>query len=254
MGKKHRTYGIRETIFIITILLVSIFLVNNSQFLKALAQNNSSSDNKDNALPAQDNQSNLTAIFESLMNPKVLLSSDIDLIRNNTAKIGSSNNEAATANITIFVRNSGTLLLSHQIIPPKDFIPVYDSLPYKIMNGHVAAKLPCDSNSESPLQILVGQLSELKPTQLHLISGLSKPGYMCMYYADLSPSTNNTVATSKEPKIDSIMSSRGGGNLTITYIEFSNPTDYRVILPNTASLAISVNRIMPLENGTENRN
>ena len=36
-------------------------------------------------------------------------------------------------------------------------------------------------------------------------------------------------------------------NLTITNIELLNPRDYRVILPDTASLAISVNQIKPLE-------
>jgi hypothetical protein len=33
------------------------------------------------------------------------------------------------------------------------------------------------------------------------------------------------------------------GNLTITYIELFNPTNYRVVLPSTASLSISVNQI-----------
>jgi hypothetical protein len=37
------------------------------------------------------------------------------------------------------------------------------------------------------------------------------------------------------------------GNATITYVELFNPTDYRVVLPSTASLSVSVNQIMPIE-------
>ena len=78
--------------------------------------------------------------------------------------------------MTIFVQNPGIILLSHQIIPPKDFIPVYDAMPYEIINGQVSAKLPCDSNSKPSLQILAGQFPELEPAQLKLITALSQPG------------------------------------------------------------------------------
>ncbi|MFZ0511518.1 MAG: hypothetical protein WAM14_07925 [Candidatus Nitrosopolaris sp.] len=285
------------TISILTII-ASIFFIDNSQFLKVFAQNNSSNINntidKGVANPAriasQNNQtsgspsfmssqistqttpsmnntiggraatvnptpeltpSNLTATLDSVMSPKALLASAIDQIRNSTAKTISSDNQTAA---TIFVRNPGTMLLSHQIIPSKDFILVYDAIGYKIVNGQIYAKLPCDSNFKSPLQILIGRLSELKPAQLQLISGLSKPGYTCMYYVDLTSSNNTTAvitnSTSKEAKMHSIMTSEAGlreGNLTITNIELLNPTNYRVILPDTASLAISVNQIKPLD-------
>ena len=195
-------------------------------------------------------------ILDSLMNPKALLGPTIDLIRNSTAKSGNNETVAPVRNMTIFfVRNPGILLLSHQIIPPKDFIPVYDALPYKIMSGRVFAKLPCDSNSKTSLQILEGQLLYLKPAQLKLIAGLSRPGYMCMYYSDLISPNNSTVITTNtisKPKVGNLAISGAvvgmrEGNLTISYIELFNPTDYRVLLPGSASLSISVNQIMPLE-------
>jgi hypothetical protein len=203
------------------------------------------------------------------LSPQALLASTIDQIRNSTSRNDNSNNETSAArNATIFVRNPGILLLSHQIIPPKDFIPVYDAMPYKIMNGQVSAKLPCDSNSKPSLQILAGQLSELKVAQLKLITAVSQPGFMCMYYANLTSTNNDTVvttnATSKMFKVNNVVKSGGvgglrEGNLTITYVELFNPTDYRVVLPSTASLSISVNQIMPLEelnhtNGTTELN
>jgi hypothetical protein len=143
------------------------------------------------------------------------------------------------------------MLLSHQIIPPKDFILIYDATRYKIVNGQILAKLPCDSNSKSPLQILIGRLSELKPAQLQLIAGLSRPGYTCMYYVHLTSDKTAaaiTDAPTGEAKMRRIIKTGVGlreDNLTITNIELLNPTSYSMILPNTASLAISVKEIKP---------
>jgi len=192
--------------------------------------------------------SNLTSSLESIVNPKALLASAIDQIRNSTSKIISNNNQTTPS---VFVRNQGTMLLSHQIIPPKDFILIYDAARYKIVNGQILAKLPCDSNSKSPLQILIGRLSELKPAQLQLIVGLSRPGYTCMYYVHLTSAKTAaaiTDAPTGEAKMRRIIKTGVGlseDNLTITNIELLNPTSYSMILPNTASLAISVKQIKP---------
>jgi hypothetical protein len=40
------------------------------------------------------------------------------------------------------------------------------------MNGHVAAKLPCDTNSITPLIMLLGQVPNLKPASLELVKEL----------------------------------------------------------------------------------
>lgn len=288
---------IREftTFLILTILLVSIFFINNSQFLRAFLRNSGSNSNdsvyKGSANSAQisshNNQvssgaqflspqistisrdssssmnntmigratatnpsseltpSNLTTSLDSIISPKALLASAIDQIRNSTTKIIRSDNQTSS---TIFVRNPWTMLLSHQIIPPKDFILVYDTIGYKIISGQVYAKLPCDSNSKSSLQVLIGQLSKLGPAQLQLISGLSKPGYMCVYYADLTSNNNTTAIVTKSASNEAKNHSASevvsrAGNLTITNIELLNPTAYQVILPDTSSLSISVNQI-----------
>jgi hypothetical protein len=294
--RKKLTRWLYVTFAIASIILVSLLFLNNNQVQNLLAQNNNSRISSSNTTivkaatttknPYSMNStigkgvvtmkttpaltsSNPANILESFMSPKALLASTIDQIRNSTSRHDHSNNETSAArNATILVKNPGILLLSHQIIPPKDFIPVYDAMPYKIMNGQVYAKLPCDSNSKPSLQILAGQLSELKVAQLKLITAVSKPGYMCMYYANLTSTNNDTVvstnATSNVPNVDNIVTSGGvggglrKGNLTITYVELFNPTDYRVVLPSTASLSISVNQVMPLElhhtNGTTGLN
>jgi hypothetical protein len=128
-------------------------------------------------------------------------------------------------------RNVDTLLLAHQIIPPRDFLHLYNTDPYSITSGHISAKIPCDANSSSSLQMLVGHLPRLRPLQLDPIKELSKPGYLCMY----------------EGNIGSVLSSNAtsiytGGNMLTTDLVLLNPTDYRVILPNTSTVVISVDQ------------
>jgi hypothetical protein len=272
--RKNQTRWLYVTLAITIILSASILFINHNQFQILLAQNNNSGGGNNNtslvkaattikkpyivnstigngqatmkptpALTSPD----ATNILQSFLNPKNLLGTAMDQIRNSTVRNDNSSNKTSVpGNAITFVRNPGILVLSHQIIPPHDFIPVYYAMPYEILNGQVYAKLPCDSNSKPSLQILAGQLSRLKPAQLKLITALSQPGYICMYNANLT-STINT--TGKLPKVDNIVTSGGvgpgvrEGNFTITYIELFNPTNYRVVLPSTASLSISVNQI-----------
>ena len=272
--RKKQTRWLYVTLAITIILSASILFINHNQFQILLAQNNNSGsgNNSTSLVKAATTIKNpyivnstigngqatmkptpaltspdATNILQSFLNPKNLLGTAIDQIRNSTVRNDNSNNKTSVpGNAIIFVRNPGILVLSHQIIPPHDFIPVYYAMPYEIMNGQVYAKLPCDSNSKPSLQILAGQLSRLKPAQLKLITALSQPGYMCMYDANLTSTTN---ATGKLPKVDNIVTSGvmgpgvRQGNFTITYIELFNPTNYRVVLPSTASLSISVNQI-----------
>ena len=55
------------------------------------------------------------------------------------------------------VRDSATVLLEGHQLPKGDFIHLYDTTPYKIVTGHVAAKLPCNSDSVANTNILIGQ-------------------------------------------------------------------------------------------------
>src|SRR5215813_765030 len=252
MSKKQT----RNLIFaIISILLVYILYLNNGHFERLLAENNASSINstigkfETTTKPSPGLTSNPANILESFMSPKALLASTIDQIRNSTQRNDNSNNETSLRNQTIFVQNPGVLLLSHQIIPPKDFIPVYDAMPYEISNGQVSVKLPCDSNSKPSLQLLVGQFSELEPAKLRLIPTLSQPGYMCMYYANLGSMNNNTLISTAD-NIHKVDGTRNSG--IVTYIELFNPTEHRIILPSTASISVSVNQIKPLEKRNQN--
>src|SRR5262245_5221669 len=80
---------------------------------------------------------------------------------------------AQDASKTTVVRDSQTILLEGKILPAKDFIHLYDSTPYMIMAGHIAVKLPCDSKSESPVKVLIGQAPNLRAADFELVKELS---------------------------------------------------------------------------------
>jgi len=128
------------------------------------------------------------------------------------------------------VRDSAVVLLNGKTLPANDFIHLYDSTPYMIMNGHIAAKLPCNQDSESPVSILIGQAPNLKAADLELVTELSNAGEVCLYHADVE-------------------SQPGTENGTITDIAIQNPTNDAVEFGSTATVVIGVNEISPLAEG-----
>jgi hypothetical protein len=127
------------------------------------------------------------------------------------------------------VRDSETILLEGKIIPANDYIHLYDSTPYMIMNGHIAAKLPCDTSNTSPLKILIGQAPNLTPAELEFVKPLSTPGKLCIYHVDI-PSKPGEV---------------------ITDVAIQNPTANQITLQPTTTVVIGVNEIAPLPSGSE---
>jgi hypothetical protein len=122
------------------------------------------------------------------------------------------------------VRDSTAILLAGQTIPGGSFIHLYDSTPDAIATGHVAAKIPCDENSNATLTILTGSAPNVQPTELELLPELSTPGELCLYHADLA--------------------SEQGGNLT-TDIAIQNAGEEDVELPATSTVVIGVNKVLP---------
>jgi hypothetical protein len=145
-----------------------------------------------------------------------------------TSVKGETNKSVSATNTTNVVRDSSTVLLDGKTIPAMDYIHLYDATPYRIMNGHVAAKLPCDTNSTTQLKMLVGEAPNLKPASLEVVKELSKPGSMCLYHYDIPQ----------------------GGAIT-TDLALQNPTKSPIKLPDTTTVVIGVNEIMPLGNMTK---
>ena len=139
----------------------------------------------------------------------------------NTTEAGHSAEEEEY-NETSTVRDSVTELLQDKVIPGGDFMHLYDSTPYHILNGHIALKAPCEDDSTTPIQILIGSAPNMTTATLENIVPLSTPGEQCLYHADLIP----------------------GGNVTIiTDIALKNPTDEDLEFPPTASVVIGINEI-----------
>jgi hypothetical protein len=138
---------------------------------------------------------------------------------------------------TSTVRDSVFALLADQTIPASGFIHLYDSTPYSITNGHVAAKIPCDDESAPLLNILVGVAPDLTPAPLELVPPLSTAGELCLYHVDLPPpaQANATAANATAANATTTM---------ITDIAIQNPGDEDVTLPSTSTVVIGVNEIM----------
>ena len=122
------------------------------------------------------------------------------------------------------VRDSQTQLLDGETISGGGFIHLYDSTPYKITNGHIAAHIPCDETSTSPLAVLIGEAPNLGPANLTVVNELSNPGTICIYHVDIPPNATTTV----------------------TDIAIQNPTDSDEELPTDSTVVIGVNEIEPL--------
>ncbi len=123
------------------------------------------------------------------------------------------------------VRDSQTVLPKGITIPASDYIHLYDTTPYMIKVGHVAVKLPCNSNSTTSLKLLIGQAPNLKPFNLDLVKELSKPGTMCIYHADIE-------------------SSQQGNNGIVTDVALQNPTNKFVKFGPTVTVELGVDEIM----------
>ena len=124
----------------------------------------------------------------------------------------------------VVVRDSETLLLDGQTVSPNGFIHLYDSTPYKITSGHVAAHFVCDMASTTPLHITIGKTPNLTPANLTLVPELSNPGTICLYHADIPPNAT----------------------FTVTEIAIHNPLNSNIVFPVDSTVVIGVNEIEPL--------
>jgi hypothetical protein len=143
-----------------------------------------------------------------------------------TTSSAMNNNQTTTAaktthNVTI-VRDSEAVLLDGKSIPGNDYIHLYDTTPFAIVNGHVAAKVPCDSNSTSQVQILIGSAPDFHPADLENVAALSTPGELCLYHVDLASNATSMI----------------------TDIAIKNPSNSTIDFPDTSTVVIGVNEIM----------
>ena len=140
----------------------------------------------------------------------------------------SAEEEEKEHNETSTVRDSVTELLEGKIIPGGDFIHLYDTTPYHILNGHVALKAPCSDDGTTSIQVLIGSAPNMTAATLENIAPLSTPGEQCLYHVDLIPVGNVTI---------------------ITDIALKNPTELDLEFPPTTTVVIGINEITKGEHG-----
>jgi hypothetical protein len=158
--------------------------------------------------------------------PLLTLAAILILAVGSTSMLFAGTLQYSNAQEETVVRDSQIVLLEGNTLPSKDYIHLYDTTPYLIKLGHVAAKLPCDSNNKTSLNVLIGQAPNLKPVELELVKPLSTPGKMCIYHVDLE---------SGSPDVN-----------PITDIALQNPTDKEVKFGPTATVVIGVDEISPV--------
>jgi len=130
--------------------------------------------------------------------------------------------ENMTGMSTYVVRDSVAELLEGTSIPGGGFIHLYDTIPYMIMNGHVAVNVPCEDNSTASVQVLMGQAPNLTAAELENLPELSTPGEMCLYHVDITPHEE-----------------------VITDVAISNAGEEDLEFPPGSTAVIGVNEIMP---------
>ncbi|MGZ5551646.1 MAG: hypothetical protein ACXWE7_12755 [Nitrososphaeraceae archaeon] len=177
---------------------------------------------------AQGNSTMTNATLAYAQNDTMSMSNMTEADATTTEAGHSAEEEEKEYNETTTVRDSVTELLQDKVIPGGDFMHLYDSTPYNILNGHVALKAPCGDDSITPIQILIGSAPNMTVATLENIAPLSTPGEQCLYHADLIP----------------------GGNVTIiTDIALKNPTEEDLDFPPTATVVIGINEITKGEHG-----
>ena len=135
-----------------------------------------------------------------------------------------SHSETGNATSGHVVRDSSTVLLEGTTIPAGSFIHLYDSTPYKIVSGHVAAKLPCNTDNATDVSVLVGQAPKVSPSELEFVPELSNSGELCLYHVDLASDSANTI----------------------TDIAIQNNSTGDITFPATSTVVIGVNEVAEL--------
>lgn len=117
--------------------------------------------------------------------------------------------------------DSQHILLEDKSLPENNFIHIYDSSPYKITEGHISAKLPCDEDNGTDVRVLMGQIDKLQLATLQSFDELSTPGDLCQYGTDIRSTKDNPI----------------------TDIVIQNNSTEDIEFPSTSSIFVSVSEM-----------
>lgn len=222
----------KVSFFVVFVLVSAIFSVNGNVY----AQNESLSEALNVTEVPLDNSTDLTQttvpVEEELL-PTTTTTDGLVTTTNTTSAAptdevsGEAHTDDYSGNTTkagTVTRDSQTILLEGESLPGGSFIHLYDSTPYKIMNGHIAAKVPCTEDNAAEVDVLIGQAPNLAPAQLEFVEPLSAPGDLCLYHVDIASDDVNIV----------------------TDIAIANNSTDDFTFPPTSTIVLGVNEISSL--------
>ncbi len=122
-------------------------------------------------------------------------------------------------------RDMVTLLLEGKTLNHGDYISVYDSTPYKIVTGHLVAKVPCTAQNQSKVEFLIGVAPNLQVINPEFVAPLSHPGDLCLYHVNLVSDSKNTIT-----------------DVAIA----NNSTSPSITFPSSSTVGVGVDKIAPL--------
>ena len=204
----NKSTSTKVTIFVVFVLASAIFSVNGNVY----AQQNVTLSEALNATDAA--EQNFTNETDSVPVEEELLPTTTDGLVTDNASSATPRDEVEayfngneTSHENSVTRDSQTILLEGESLPEGDFIHLYDSTPYQIMNGHIAAKLPCNEANSTDVNVLIGQAPNLQPAELEFVGPLSTPGELCLYHVDVAsdettPITDIAIQSNSTENID----------------------------------------------------
>ncbi|MDQ4072729.1 MAG: hypothetical protein M3162_00350 [Thermoproteota archaeon] len=170
----RKTTGTSMFLFVVFVLSSAIFTASGTVFGQQPQPN------------LQNNTAASTNTTDSTLEPH-------DADETNATHGHPENATSSAAEKETVVRDSQTVLLEGTTLPEGSFIHLYDTTPFKITNGHVALKVPCNDANSTSVQVLVGQAPVLNAAELEFVSPLSQPGDLCLYHADLESNSTNII-------------------------------------------------------------
>ncbi len=235
----NKSTSTKVSLFVAFVLVSAIFSVNGNVFAQQNVTLSEALNVTDAAEQNLANQTDSVPVEQELL-PTTTDGSVTDNASSATTTDGSVTDNASSAtprpeveeyfngNVTshdsTVTRDSQTILLEGTSLPEGDFIHLYDSTPYEIMNGHIAAKLPCNDANSTDVNVLTGQAPNLKPAELEFVGPLSTPGELCLYHVDVASDETTPI----------------------TDIAIQNNSTDSIDFPATSTIVIGVNEIAPL--------
>jgi hypothetical protein len=224
----NKSTSTKISLFVSFVLVSAIFSVNGNVYAQqnvtlseALNVTDAAEQNFTNgtsSVPVEEELLPTTTTTDGLVTDNATSATPRDEVAEQTDEHG---NETSTSTVT---RDSQTILLEGESLPEDSFIHLYDSTPYKIMNGHIAAKLPCNDANSTEVNVLIGQAPNLQPAELEFVGPLSTPGELCLYHVDIA--SDETTA--------------------ITDIAIQNNSTEDIDFPATSTIVLGVNEIAHL--------